>query len=83
MEEIILAVVGSRGFDDYNLLKIEIDKIAKKYKILCICSGGAEGADSLAEKYAKENNIKTTIFIHDWKTYGKKAGAIRNQSIVA
>jgi hypothetical protein len=72
------AVIGSRDFDDYNLLKFELDK----YDIREIVSGGANGADSLAENYAKEMNIPTTIFKPDWKTYGKAAGVIRNAKIV-
>lgn len=44
-----LAVVGSRGFNDYELLKSVLDKI----DIDVIVSGGANGADRLSERYGK------------------------------
>ena len=77
-----LAVVGSRTFNDYELLKSKLDIIHKRRKITCIVSGGAKGADSLSERWAKENNIETLIFIPEWEKYGKKAGYLRNDDII-
>jgi len=77
-----LAIVGSRTFNDYEYLKSAIRKLVNVYEIQCIVSGGAKGADSLAERFAKENNIKTMIFPADWVKYGKKAGYIRNKDII-
>jgi len=76
-----LAIVGSRTFNDYELLKDEVDKLLKKYNITEIVTGGAKGADTLAEQYARENNLKITIFPAEWNKYGKKAGFIRNDKI--
>jgi len=73
-----VAVVGSRSFNDYEML----NNYLKNYDIECIISGGAIGADTLAYKYAFENNIKTLIFKPKWKLYGKAAGMIRNKEIV-
>ena len=47
-----------------------------------IVSGGAFGADKLAERYAKEKEIETLIFLPDWKKYGKTAGFVRNTHII-
>ena len=77
-----LAVVGSRNFNDYDLLKSKLDQIHSKKPINLIISGGARGADLLSEKWAKENNIETLIFIPDWNKYGKKAGYLRNEDII-
>ena len=74
-----LAIVGSRSFNNYNLLK---DTINKYDNIKLIISGGAIGADKLAEQYAKEYNIETKIYLPDWNKYGKKAGPIRNELII-
>jgi len=74
-----LAVVGSRIFKDYDRLKRELDKFPK---INVIVSGGAVGADLLAERYAEENNIETQVYYPYWEKYGKKAGFIRNRQIV-
>lgn len=73
-----LAIIGSRTFNDYGVLKKECDNLI----IEEIISGGAKGADSLGEKYAIENNIKFTIFKPDWKKYGKRAGFLRNIDII-
>ena len=72
-----IGVIGSRNFKDYELLKSTLDKL----DINCIVSGGARGADSLAEKYANENNINTIIFKPDW-SLGKGAGFIRNAKVI-
>ena len=42
----------------------------------------AKGADSLAELYAKENDIPVEIFLPDWKKYGRAAGPVRNKLII-
>ncbi len=75
-----LAVVGSRSFNDYKLLKDTLDNYKKQIDL--IISGGANGVDLLAEKWADENNIKKLIFYPDWKKHGKSAGFIRNTKII-
>lgn len=72
-----VGVVGSRDFTDYTLLC----KTLSNYKISLIVSGGARGADTLATKFAEENNIPVKEFIPDW-TIGKHAGFLRNTEIV-
>ena len=72
-----IGVIGSRGFNDYELLS----EILREFQPTMIVSGGAKGADKLAEKWATENNIPTNIFLPDWSK-GKGAAAIRNKSIV-
>jgi hypothetical protein len=73
-----LAIVGSRTFDDYEMAKAAL----KDLVITEIVSGGAKGADALAERYAKENNIPVKIFKPDWAKYGRGAGPVRNKLIV-
>lgn len=73
-----VAVIGSRGFKNYELLRSTLSTL----EISLIISGGAMGADTLAEVYAKEKGIETKVFIPDWKTHGKKAGFLRNTDIV-
>ncbi|NLE01609.1 MAG: DUF2493 domain-containing protein, partial [Fibrobacter sp.] len=73
-----LAVIGSRGFDNYPLL----DAILKKMNPGCIVSGGAKGADTLASTYASKNNIPLKIFLPDYKEYGRGAPLVRNKLIV-
>ena len=73
------AIVGSRTFNDYQFLKDTLDQYDD---INLIVSGGAYGADKLAERYAKEHGIDTKIFIPEWSKYGKSAGYKRNRLII-
>lgn len=77
-----VAVIGSRNFNNYSLISETLQKVHETKPISLIISGGAVGADSLAEKWAKLHNIPTLIFMPDWKQYGKKAGLIRNTDII-
>lgn len=84
-KNISLAIVGSRTFDNYDDVKAVIKVItdANDFNITEIVSGGARGADTFGEQYAKENEIKLTVFPAEWKKYGKKAGFLRNLKIIA
>jgi len=76
-----LAVVGSRNFNNYELLKTILDKIQETVGFDKIVSGGAKGADKLAERYAEERNIDIDVIYPMWDKYGKSAGFIRNKQI--
>jgi hypothetical protein len=81
--DVKLAIVGSRTFFDYKVLKNTLDDISTEHSLnyIEIISGGAKGADSLGEMYAKEKGIPTKIFPAEWKKYGKSAGFKRNVDI--
>ena len=59
-----VVIAGCRDFEDYKVAKEYIDfclsNIRKENEII-IVSGGAKGADSLGERYAKENGFETLI----------------------
>ena len=75
-----LSVIGSRNFENYEILANEILKL--NLKISSIISGGAKGADTLAERWANENNIPIILYKPDWKKYGRAAGLRRNENII-
>ena len=75
-----LAIIGSRTFNNYILLKEILEQY--KPKITLVVSGAAKGADSLGERWALENKIQTLIFPAKWDEYGKRAGFIRNEDII-
>ena len=88
MYKIIIA--GSRDFHDYELLKIETNKLIDEYKATLnssddnsvgIISGHARGADKLGEQYAREHNHFCYVMPADWDKYGKRAGYLRNASM--
>ena len=74
----VIGVVGGRDFNNYQLLS----EVLGAYPVSKIVSGGARGADSLGEKYARENNIEVDVYRPDWDKYGKSAGFLRNTTIV-
>lgn len=76
-----VAIIGSRTFNDYNIIKDEFLKITNNIIVSKIISGGALGADKIGEKIALEFNIPITIFKPDW-SLGKHAGFLRNSDIV-
>ena len=79
-----IAIVGSRGFTDFDLLNKIVTSYCVSKNILpkTIVSGGAKGADSLAEKFAKMYDFEMKIFYPDWEQFGRNACSTRNTEIV-
>lgn len=78
-----LAVVGSRSFSDFGTLTREIDLLRLRFPTIdSMVSGGAAGADKLAEKYAALRQIPMIVLTPDWNTHGKRAGILRNYDII-
>jgi hypothetical protein len=82
VEQLIIAIVGSRTINDYNLIERVILQHISIEKIGEIVSGGAIGVDTLARKFAKKHNIKMTEFYPDRKRFGRKAAHLRNTTII-
>ncbi len=84
-KEIVIAVVGSRTFTDRQRLYAVLDDLTINYDYdsVLLVSGGARGADSLAEDWANESGVEIKVFEAEWETYGKRAGMIRNSKIIA
>jgi hypothetical protein len=75
-----LAIIGSRTFNNYELLYDHLEEHLNTTTM--VVSGAARGADSMGERWAKENDIETLIFPAEWDKYGKRAGYIRNEDII-
>ena len=69
-----VAIIGSRGL---NLENIE-NYVPKETTE--IVSGGAKGVDKCAEEYAKAHGIKLTVFLPDYRRYGRKGRAAQEKS---
>lgn len=77
-------IAGSRGFNNYDLLKKECDAFfVDKREIydIVIISGGARGADKTGEKYAQDEGFALEIYPAQWKKFGKRAGYRRNEQM--
>ena len=78
-----IVIAGSRGFEDYVLVERTLDDILdEQTDAVELVSGHAKGADLLAERFAKENDLPIHIIKPDWKTYGRAAGPIRNRQML-
>jgi YspA, cpYpsA-related SLOG family len=82
MTNIQLGIVGSRGFANYPLLEKTIDNLSETYCLRTIISGGAHGADRLAEMYATNHGIQMKVYVPDYKKYARGAPWQRNKEIV-
>lgn len=79
-----VVVAGSRGFDDFPLLREKLTLlIAGKVKTheVVIVSGGARGADQLGEQYARQHGLDVEVMPADWNRLGRSAGYQRNQDM--
>lgn len=73
-------ILKSKGYSfKYNSDNALVSKYLNNK--VTIISGGANGADTLAEMYAFRRGIETKIFPANWKLYGKKAGFLRNEQM--
>lgn len=84
-----VVIFGTRTFRDYKLFEKEVtkflDRVMKEEGLpqerIYIVEGEASGADKMAVRYALEYGYEYKPFPADWKTYGKRAGMIRNEDM--
>lgn len=84
-----LGIVGYRNYNNYDEFKSYVSAYIAYINtelnkpIISIISGGCKGTDTMAIKYAKENNIPYTEYKPQFeKYYGNKAYLERNTQIV-
>lgn len=76
-----VVIAGSRSFNDYDVLKSACDDLLQEKSLkkgIVIISGGAKGADTLGERYARDRGYEVRRYPADWGEYGKAAGHVRN-----
>ena len=75
-------ICGGRQFSDAEFLWKTMDDLHAKTLMTEVIVGGAIGADTLGEHWAKDRSIPYQIFMADWATHGRAAGPIRNQAML-
>lgn len=75
-----MLVCGGRDFADYDHVRETLDAFID-LGITELIHGGANGADALAARWAKEADVCTTVFNADW-SIGRAAGPQRNQRML-
>ena len=78
LQNIKVAIIGSRTFTDYDFFKMKCDSILRNLESFAIISGSARGTDTLTERYAAERNIPFQAYKANWDQDGRSAGMVRN-----
>lgn len=71
--------MGTKDFDNYELLKQEL---IKEHPDLLVV-GGKAGPDLLAQEFGLEMDIPTQVFLPDYHLYGRMANYQRNLEMIA
>ena len=88
--QVVLAIVGWRGMNEKehkDIFNETVEKFISQYGMpTMVVSGGARGADTMGENWAKSHDIPTLILKPQWRNangiYDKSAGIRRNTDIV-
>ena len=71
----IVAVTGGRNFEDVSLVR----ETLKQHPITLLVHGGCtDGADRIAQAWAKETGTPEAIYPAHFTVMGRKAGPMRN-----
>lgn len=78
-----ILICGSRTAVKYKELKELVQSfIVLDGEEVTLISGGAKGADAMAEKVAEELGLKIRVVKAEWDRYGKSAGIVRNLEMI-
>lgn len=77
-----LIIAGSRRFNDYSRAKDYLDRRFPLGSEIVVISGTAQGADRIGEQWAESRGYPVIQMPAPWEKYGKRAGYIRNLSMV-
>ena len=83
-----IIICGDRAWSDaeavlkvYSVLKLYENPVTKVLEVRVI-EGGADGIDEVARKLCNKLKIKYNTIEAKWAQHGKKAGPLRNQSML-
>lgn len=79
-----ILVTGGRNFGNETYIHSQLAQFEQDHgKITSFAHGGAKGVDTIAGSWAELHNIPTKIYKANWDTFGKAAGPMRNQEMLA
>lgn len=81
-------VAGGRDFDDYEMMSRKLSELFNNDKqftghLVKIISGMADGADTLALRYADENRLPKIMMPACWQYDKRRAGFLRNEDMLS
>lgn len=74
-----ILVCGGRNYRNADVLNLTLLSFGIPEEII---TGGASGADAMAEAWAIRKGIPVKVFKAEWSRHGKAAGPIRNQKMI-
>lgn len=75
-------VTGGRDYADRDRAFAALDELHAERQITALATGGAAGADRLAEAWAASRGVPSCRYTPDWQEHGRAAGVIRNTSML-
>lgn len=76
-------LTGSRTWTDWRTIGQKLDYLDVKFPDLVIVHGACpQGADDIADQYARAHDIRTERHPANWRKYGRRAGHLRNAHMV-
>ncbi|UPU16137.1 hypothetical protein [Escherichia phage ZCEC13] len=73
-------ITGGRGYSDFDAFEKAMEMLP--FKIELIIHGGARGADSIADMWAKKHGVFVMRMDALWNAHGKGAGPKRNWAML-
>ena len=79
-----LLICGGRNYSNaLHLCAVLNQLIAERGRPEMVIHGGAKGADSLADKWARGHGIYTRVYHAAWRMGGRAAGPARNRIMIS
>ncbi len=78
----IVVVTGGRDYSNVAHVYQTLNTIHRETPITELVHGAARGADTLASLWARHKGVECTPVYAEWKKFGKRAGALRNEEML-
>lgn len=78
----IVLVTGGRNYSNIDAVNMALDQLHAHRPITVLIHGGATGADAIAGRWGRINDVRVECYIANWLEYGRHAGPIRNQKMI-
>lgn len=72
----VVLICGSRSIKNLN-----ISRYIRPESCAAIVHGASIGVDTIADSWAKSNNLETVIYKPNYKVYGKRAPLVRDEEM--
>jgi predicted polyphosphate/ATP-dependent NAD kinase len=81
-EAVKVLACGGRDCTDARRVSTVLSKLHARTPVSTLVTGGASGADALAERWAVAHGVPCARYPADWGAHGRAAGPIRNAAML-